>query len=94
MGSVYHPISWTINACRLFSIMPTVDENYSAWNERYRWSDQGEEWSQSWGGSEAQWFWAIHPRIHRFLPCEQILEIAPGFGRWTHYLLSYCNRYG
>ena len=83
----------SINACRLFSIMPTVDENYSTWNESYEWSDRGEEWSQSWGGSEAQWFWTILPRIHRFLPCDHILEIAPGFGRWTYYLLSYGNRY-
>lgn len=26
------------------------------------------------------------PRIHRFIPCDHILEIAPGFGRWTAFL--------
>jgi 2-polyprenyl-3-methyl-5-hydroxy-6-metoxy-1,4-benzoquinol methylase len=71
--------------------MPTVGENQQAWNKNYEWTQQGEEWSQEWGGSEAQWFGAILPRIHAFLPTGTILEIAPGFGRWTDYLKEHCE---
>lgn len=58
---------------------------------KYDWPDAGEEWSEPWGGSAAQWFGAIFPRIRRCLPTGTILEIAPGFGRWTDYLRDYCE---
>ncbi|MEY2601919.1 MAG: hypothetical protein QOJ36_1238 [Verrucomicrobiota bacterium] len=58
---------------------------------KYDWKDAGEEWSVPWGSSAAQWFGAILPRIRDCLPAERILEIAPGFGRWTHYLKDYCR---
>jgi SAM-dependent methyltransferase len=58
---------------------------------RYDWKDAGEEWSAPWGTSAAQWSGAIFPRIRDCLPAESILEIAPGFGRWTHYLKDYCQ---
>ena len=45
------------------------------------------------GISEAQWFGAIYPRLHRFLPATSVLEIAPGFGRWTRFLVPSCERY-
>jgi len=38
-----------------------------------------------------QWYWTILPRIKKHLPCETILEIGPGFGRWTHYLRQECE---
>ncbi len=71
--------------------MATLDENKQVWNKKYDWSYQGEEWSESWGGSEAQWFGSILPRIHAFLPTGTILEIASGYGRWTNYLKDYCT---
>ncbi len=71
--------------------MPTVEQNRQHWNQDYEWTKQGEEWSAVWGGSEAQWFGAILPRIHAFVPTGSILEIAPGFGRWTTYLKKYCE---
>ena len=58
---------------------------------KYDWKDEGEEWSAPWGTSSAQWFGAILPRIRDCLPAETILEIAPGFGRWTHYLKDHCR---
>jgi hypothetical protein len=58
----------------------------------YDWKEGGEEWSAPWGGSAAQWFGTIFPRIHECLPASTILEIAPGFGRWTHYLKEHCQR--
>lgn len=66
-----------------------IDVNRQTWDGAYDWSGQGEEWSRAWGGSEAQWYGCIFPRIHHFLPVESILEIAPGYGRWTQYLLRY-----
>ena len=71
--------------------MATVERNKEIWNKNYAWTQQGEEWSSAWGGSEAQWFFAILPRIHAFVPAGAILEIAPGFGRWTNYLKDWCK---
>jgi 2-polyprenyl-3-methyl-5-hydroxy-6-metoxy-1,4-benzoquinol methylase len=72
--------------------MPTLEENLQAWNRTYDWSKEGEEWSAAWGGSESQWFGTIFPRVHAFLPTHTILEIAPGFGRWTNYLRAHAER--
>jgi SAM-dependent methyltransferase len=58
---------------------------------KYDWKEAGEEWSEPWGSSAAQWTGTIFPRIRECLPVGTILEIAPGFGRWTHYLKDYCN---
>jgi SAM-dependent methyltransferase len=58
----------------------------------YDWSIDGDEWSAPWGSSEVEWYWTLLPRIHKFVPCETILEIAPGFGRWTHFLRHLCVR--
>jgi len=38
-----------------------------------------------------QWYGTILPRIRAFLPVQTILEIAPGFGRWTHFLKDFCT---
>jgi 2-polyprenyl-3-methyl-5-hydroxy-6-metoxy-1,4-benzoquinol methylase len=73
--------------------MPDVAWNDSYWSKQYLWTDGGEEWSQAWRGSEAQWYGSLLPRLHSFLPVQSILEIAPGRGRWTQYLLPSCNRY-
>src|SRR5262249_37074676 len=73
--------------------MPELSWNASFWNGGYDWSAGGEEWSETWGGSEAQWFGSLYPRLHRFLPTTAILEIAPGFGRWTKHLIPACSQY-
>jgi SAM-dependent methyltransferase len=57
----------------------------------YEWIAAGEEWSEPWGGSAAQWFGSILPRIHAALPAETILEIGSGFGRWSHFLRQHCG---
>jgi SAM-dependent methyltransferase len=72
--------------------MPSLEENLHTWDATYHWKDLGEEWSSRWGGSKAQWFGALLPRIYRFLPVQNLLEIAPGYGRWTEYLRSSCDR--
>jgi ubiquinone/menaquinone biosynthesis C-methylase UbiE len=71
--------------------MASIDENRAVWNGDYDWTAQGEEWSEPWGGSESQWRWTFLPRIGAFVPAPRILEIAPGFGRWTRFLKDMCQ---
>lgn len=71
--------------------MATLDENVRCWNNDYDWPSGGDEWSAQFGGTEALWFFILYPRIHRFLPTAVILEIAPGYGRWTQFLKAQCH---
>jgi ubiquinone/menaquinone biosynthesis C-methylase UbiE len=71
--------------------MARSDRSPTAPKAGYDWKEGGEEWSGAWGTSAAQWYGAIFPRIHGCLPAHTILEIAPGFGRWTHYLREHCE---
>ena len=71
--------------------MGDVAENRKVWNETCDWSRRGEEWSDWFGGTEAEWFGALLPRIHSHVPTGTILEIAPGYGR-TQYLKDLCDR--
>lgn len=72
--------------------MPTIKEN-RAWGDPQVWknSNDGDSWSDPWGTVYNQWAWTIFPRIRRYLPARRILEIAPGFGRWTNYLKDLCK---
>ena len=72
--------------------MADVQENLRYFTESHAWEQQGDEWSEPWGGTEALWSGVIYPRIRRFLPVPSILEIAPGFGRWSHFLREYCRK--
>jgi SAM-dependent methyltransferase len=73
--------------------LPDLNWNKTVWGSNYDWHARGEEWSTGWGGSESQWFGSIFPRLHRFLPARRILEIAPGFGRWTKFLIPACDEF-
>lgn len=70
--------------------MPSVEENFNKWSN-YHWNEQGNEWSRSWGTTDNCFWGTIYPRIKNFIPGETILEIAPGFGRWTQYLKDACE---
>jgi SAM-dependent methyltransferase len=71
--------------------MPDLADNISMWNEAYDWSQRGDEWSAAWGGVSYQWWVTLFSRIQGFVPAGRILEIAPGYGRWTHYLRDLCD---
>lgn len=71
--------------------MPSIELNRSLWGGDYDWAEDGDEWSRPWGDADAQWYGCIFPRIHSFLPSASVLEIAPGFGRWTQYLKDQCE---
>lgn len=70
--------------------MASIEQNKTWWNES-EWSEAGNEWSSGYGTPEMQWYASILPRIYRYLPAATILEIAPGFGRWTQFLKSACR---
>ena len=72
--------------------MPTVEDNRTCWDDGYAWSDEGDEWSRWWGTPDRQWHWSLVPRIRAFVPTGTVLEIGPGFGRWTSYLRGLCDR--
>jgi ubiquinone/menaquinone biosynthesis C-methylase UbiE len=71
--------------------MPALDENKLRWNQTYNWQQGGHEWSAPWGHTNMQWYGTILPRIHRFLPAQTVLEIGPGFGRWTQFIKGFCE---
>ena len=71
--------------------MADLEHNLAVWNQTWDWSTGGEEWSAWWGDTPALWHGALLPRIHAFIPTGTVLEIAPGFGRWTHYLKDACD---
>jgi len=75
--------------------MPTVSWSQRRWNDSRYWdlAADGETWSAHYGGSAAQWLTSIYPRLAPFLPARSIVEIAPGKGRWTQYLLPNCDSY-
>jgi SAM-dependent methyltransferase len=70
---------------------PDLIGNLNFWSG-YNWQDRGDEWSEAWGSSDAMWHCTIYPRLRAFLPAENVLEIAPGFGRITNYLRLWSTR--
>jgi len=67
-----------------------VDLEKRAWSEEF---NHGESWSETWGSSQAQWQGSILPRISKWLPSSNILEIAPGHGRWSTFLIDNATFY-
>ncbi len=72
--------------------MPSLEANLTKWSN-HNWQNAGEEWSTLAGGSARWWHGILMPRVLPILqalpPKPHILEIAPGHGRWTQYLLPY-----
>lgn len=73
--------------------MPDLAWNKATWDGTYDWSGRGHEWSGPWGGSAGMFFATIMPRIGAALPADSLLELAPGHGRVTAFLLRFCRRY-
>jgi len=72
--------------------VPDIEANLTTWEGSWDWSAEGEEWSAQWGGTHPMWLSAIRPRLQSFVPTGTILEIAPGYGRWTQYLKDLADR--
>src|SRR5262245_28965209 len=73
--------------------MPDLNWNRVTWNEGHSWDKDGDEWSVAWGGARSHWYGTIYHRINNNSPAPRILEIAPGRGRWTQFLLQHCTEY-
>lgn len=73
--------------------MPGTLENRERW-QQYPWAHQGDEWSPGGraAGTALLWHRTLLPRILPHVPTGTILEIGPGFGRWTQYLQHLCDR--
>ena len=72
--------------------MADLETNLAIWNGRWDWSRAGDEWSSWWGDTPGLWYGGLLPRVHAFLPTGTVLEIAPGYGRWTQFLKDLCQR--
>ena len=62
-----------------------IKEQKDLWNNPNNWVDDGNEWSVYFGTTENLWN-IIYPKFQQYLKGE-VLEIAPGFGRITEYLI-------
>ena len=71
--------------------MPSIQQNYELFNDQYLWEQDGDEWSDQWESVQSQWEQMILPRLSNLIPAKHILEIAPGHGRWTQFLLNHCD---
>jgi ubiquinone/menaquinone biosynthesis C-methylase UbiE len=60
-------------------------EEQRKWNDQDMWIDSGHEWSKHFGGTDKLWNDYLFDHLKQFRN-KKILEIAPGFGRWTQYL--------
>lgn len=74
--------------------MPSLEANKRKWGS-HDWAREGDEWSTLAGGSDRWWHGILLPRLLPFLkslpPKPSILEIAPGRGRWTQFLLRHAD---
>jgi len=73
--------------------MPTIDWNKSTYDGNYSWHDGGDEWSRPWGGPVNQWQQTVLPRIPNLATAKNIVEIACGCGRWSHFLKDHCDNF-
>jgi len=69
----------------------TLEQNKATW-AAHNWLRDGEEWAAWWSDSVTQWKFTILPRIRQFLSVDTILEIGPGCGRQTQFLIEHCRR--
>jgi SAM-dependent methyltransferase len=73
--------------------MPGVLENQRKWSD-HNWEHGGHRWSPGGtsAGTEMMWWRTIRSRLFHHLPAGTVLEIAPGYGRWTEYLIAESDR--
>ena len=68
-----------------------IDEQKRIWGDLNNWVTEGQEWSSYFGSSDNLWS-TLYPKIESYLKGD-ILEIAPGYGRITKYLLDNSNNF-
>jgi SAM-dependent methyltransferase len=74
-------------------VLENVNENLLTWDQKYAWPKDGDEW----GGQAAlcgvpypEWKESLvqHLLIPHITKQAHVLEIAPGHGRWTEFLIT------
>lgn len=68
----------------------TVEQNRYVW-EKYDWSKQGEEWTDTQNPGQSKESLVQHYMLKYIKKDSNILEIGPGGGRWTEYLQPLAN---
>jgi len=63
-----------------------IEEQIRIWNDSGNWIDDGNEWSNYFGTTVILWN-NLYPKINKYIKGD-VLEIAPGFGRITEYILK------
>lgn len=63
-----------------------IEEQKNLWGNPNNWVDDGHEWSEYFVTTDNLWN-NIYPKMEKYLNGE-VLEIAPGYGRITKYLLE------
>jgi len=66
-----------------------IKEQKEIWGNPNSWLTEGHEWSEYFGTTDNLWN-ILYPKIENYLKGE-VLEIAPGYGRITKYLLGKTN---
>jgi ubiquinone/menaquinone biosynthesis C-methylase UbiE len=76
--------------------MPSLEWNRQEWGQQHTWAEGGDEWSDiaaSCGQPYAEWKDAlVETFIAPYAVDAEVLEIAPGYGRWTEFLASLARR--
>lgn len=95
LGNRYSPVAKEffsskmekIEASRKIPGLNTFEQNYRFWND-YDWKDLGEEWSvhEEWKKNLVEMI--VTPEIQTG---DVVLEIGPGTGRMTEYILNYAS---
>lgn len=71
-------------------VAANVRSNYVVWDQKHDWSDDGDEWTgqaTACGVPYAVWKDSLVEHLIRPNLGGEILEIAPGHGRWSAYLV-------
>jgi SAM-dependent methyltransferase len=72
--------------------VPSIDDNRELWGRPDQWDDDGDSWSNGWGGPGSQWSSWIAPRVRAAAgepPYDRVVELGCGHGRWTQFLAEW-----
>lgn len=72
-------------------MLENVRKNLALWDSTYKWTDNGDEWrfqAEQSGIPYADWKASLVTHlITPFAADAEVIEIAPGHGRWTEFIL-------
>jgi ubiquinone/menaquinone biosynthesis C-methylase UbiE len=76
-------------------VLANVKNNLQLWDHDYDWTADGDEWeyqADRSGVSYSEWKSSLVSHlIEPYARDAQVLEIAPGHGRWTEFIIGMCR---